>query len=309
MATFIASCLEAFNFKAILDKVPEVTLEANPNSINLEKLKQYGEAGVNRVSIGIQAFSDTMLANIGRKHTAKEGIKAFEAARAAGFSNINLDLMYGLPGQDVDNWEDTLQQALALSPEHLSVYELTIEQGTPFEELARQERLDLPPEEVTLSMFEHAQEVLSANGYRQYEISNYAREGFECINNINYWENGSYIGLGGGAVSCFSGVRIKSEENPVKFIQMVDAGRMPFKEAEFLSLYARFRETVIMGLRMKAGISIPRLEKQFGLTPQQYYGDTINELMNQELLEEVNEKLRLTQKGLLLANRVMEQLV
>jgi oxygen-independent coproporphyrinogen-3 oxidase len=309
MAIFIANCLDAFNFNAIRDKEAEITLEANPNSVNLEMLKRYREAGVNRLSIGIQAFSDTMLEKIGRKHTVKDGAEAFEFARAAGFSNINLDLMYGLPDQDIANWKNTLQQALALSPEHLSVYELTIEQGTPFAELARQEKLDLPHEEVTLSMFEHAQEVLSVNGYRQYEISNYAREGFECIHNVNYWENGSYIGLGGGAVSCFSGVRIKSVEDPVQFIQMIDADRMPFKEAEFLPLYARFRETVIMGLRMTAGVSIPRVEKQFGVTPQQFYGDTINELMSQELLEEVSSKLRLTPKGLLLANRVMERLV
>ncbi|MDH3867475.1 MAG: coproporphyrinogen III oxidase family protein, partial [Desulfobulbaceae bacterium] len=138
---------------------------------------------------------------------------------------------------------------------------------------------------------------------------NYARNGFACIHNINYWENGSYVGLGGGAVSCFSGVRIKSEENTVRFIQMIDTGRMPFKEAEFLPLCARFRETVIMGLRMTAGVSNSRLEKRFGLTPQIYYGETLNRLLSQELLEEGEGRLRLTHKGLLLANSVMAQLV
>jgi oxygen-independent coproporphyrinogen-3 oxidase len=308
-AAFIRACLEAYDITAPPGKKPEVTLEANPNSLNGDRLDRFRQAGVNRLSIGIQSFSDAMLKNIGRTHTAREGFNAFESARAAGFKNINLDLMYGLPGQDSAKWEKTLQQAVALAPEHLSVYELTIEGDTPFAELVRRKRLDLPHEDVTLSMFEQAREILAVNGYRHYEISNYARNGFACIHNINYWENGSYVGLGGGAVSCFSGVRIKSEENPVRFTQMIDIGRMPFKEAEFLTLCARFRETVIMGLRMTAGVSNSRLEKRFGLTPQIYYGETLNRLLSQELLEEGEGRLRLTHKGLLLANSVMAQLV
>ena len=186
---------------------------------------------------------------------------------------------------------------------------MTIEPGTPFAELVRRKKLDLPHEEVSLWMFEHAGKLLSVDGYRQYEISNYARNGFECIHNTNYWENGSYLGLGGGAVSCFSGVRIKSEENPVRFTHMINTGRVPFKEAEFLSLYARFRETVIMGLRMTEGVSISRLEKQFGVTPQIYYGETLERLTRQQLLVEEKGRLRFTPRGLLLANRVMTQLV
>ena len=308
-ADFIAVCLEEFNFTARDNKGPEVTLEANPNSLDAAMLDRLRQAGVNRLSIGIQSFSDSMLRNIGRIHRAREGIKAFESARAAGFDNINLDLMYGLPNQDAAQWEKTLQQAVDLAPEHLSVYELTIEQGTPFAEAASRNTLDLPHEEVTLSMFERAQEVLSGNGYRQYEISNYARHGFECIHNINYWENGSYIGLGSSAVSCFSGVRIKSEENPDRFTQMIDTGLLPFKEAEFLDHCTRFRETVIMGLRMTEGVSTARLENQFGLTPQRFYGETLNRLIRQEFMVESDNRLRFTQKGLRLANWVMAQLV
>jgi oxygen-independent coproporphyrinogen-3 oxidase len=308
-AAFIATCLDAYDFTARPNQGPEVTLEANPNSIKPEMLERFRRTGVNRLSIGVQSFSGAMLKNIGRKHTVQEAVSAFEFARAAGFENINMDLMFGLPGQDVADWEKTLQQAVALAPEHISVYELTIEPGTLFAELVSQGKLDLPPEEEALSMFEGAREILAANGYRHYEISNYAREGFECIHNINYWENGSYLGLGAGAVSSFSGARIKSEENPVQFIQMINTGRMPFKEAEFLPLNARFRESVIMGLRMTAGVSISRLEKQFGVTPKNYYGETLQRLIRQDLLEEGEERLRFTRKGMLLANRVMEQLV
>ena len=309
VAAFIAVCLKAYDFSAAPNNEPEVTLEANPNSINAEMLDRFRLAGVTRLSIGMQSFSDTMLKNIGRTHTALDCLKAFELARAAGFKNINLDLMYGLPGQGSANWENSLQQVASLNPEHISVYELTIEPGTPFAELVRRKKLDLPHEEVSLWMFEHAGKLLSVDGYRQYEISNYARNGFECIHNINYWENGSYLGLGGGAVSCFSGVRIKSEENPVQFTHMINTGRVPFKEAEFLSLYARFRETVIMGLRMTEGVSISRLEKQFGVTPQIYYGETLERLTRQQLLVEEKGRLRFTPRGLLLANRVMTQLV
>jgi oxygen-independent coproporphyrinogen-3 oxidase len=309
MAAFIEACLAAYDFSVMPDREPEVTLEANPNSISPEMLQQLRRIGVNRLSLGVQSFSDPMLKRIGRRHTASEALTAFEWARAAGFANINLDLMYGLPGQDAGNWENSLQRAVALGPEHLSVYELTLEPGTPFAEAVHRKNLELPQEEETLAMFERAQGVLTAAGYIQYEISNYARQGFACIHNINYWENGSYLGLGAAAVSCFSGVRIKSEENPLVFAEMINTGRPVFREGEFLPLPARFRETVIMGLRMREGVSISRLVKQFGVTPQVYYGDVLQILMGQELLEEAGGRLRLTQKGMLLANTVMAQLV
>jgi oxygen-independent coproporphyrinogen-3 oxidase len=158
-------------------------------------------------------------------------------------------------------------------------------------------------------MFELAREILSARGYEQYEISNYARNGFQSVHNVNYWENGSYIGLGSGAVSCFSGVRIQSEENPERFITMITEQQKPFKKAEFLPIDVRFRESVIMGLRMTAGVSISLLEKQYGMTPEKYYGKILELLLNQELLEEKHNRLRLSKAGMLLANRVMAQLV
>jgi len=309
MTTFIAACLQGFDFMQRENKAPEVTVEVNPNTVNPELLKRLRETGVNRLSIGMQSFSDTMLKNIGRTHTVQDNVQAFEWARGAGFANINLDLMFGLPGQNGAVWEKSLHQAAALHPEHLSVYELTVEQGTPFAEIASKGRLKLPPEKVILVMFAQAREILAANGYNHYEISNYGRRGFECSHNVNYWENGSYVGLGAGAVSCFSGLRIKNEESPDRFMQLLNNNQAPYVEAEFLPLEARFRETVIMGLRMTAGVSIKSLKDRFGLTPQQYYGEIIGKLMSDKLLEEADSRLKLTRKGLLLANRVMEQLV
>ena len=154
-----------------------------------------------------------------------------------------------------------------------------------------------------------AREILAANGYSHYEISNYARKDFACIHNINYWENGSYLGLGGGAVSCFSGVRIKSEENPIRFTQMINSGRLPFIEAEFLPHEARFRETVIMGLRMTAGVSLQQLQERFGMTPQGHYGEILDRLITRGLLREEAGRIRLTDKSLPVANQVLSILV
>lgn len=309
LVAFIEYCLEAYQFKTRGSEKPEVTLEANPNTVNLESLKRLRQAGINRLSLGIQSFSDAMLQSIGRGHSAQEGLQAFESAREAGFTNINIDLMYGLPGQEVSTWQDSLDRIAELGPEHLSVYEMTVEKGTPFAKLENKGQLGLPDEDMVLGMFERTQEFLSACGYEQYEISNYSRKGFQCIHNVNYWENGSYIGLGSGAVACFSGVRIKNEEDPVRFISVINQGNRPYREAEILPLAARFRETVIMGLRMTAGVSIKKLGERFGITPEKYYGEVLASLMMDGLLEESHDRLRLTKKGMLLANRVMTALV
>jgi oxygen-independent coproporphyrinogen-3 oxidase len=309
MTDFITECLDAFDFSAVLPEAPEVTIEVNPNIASKTALKRFRQAGVNRLSIGTQSFSNAILKVIGRKHSAQDCIQAMKHAREAGFANISLDLMYALPGQDRANWQKSLERAVELAPEHFSVYELTIEKGTPFADRVSLGRLDLPNENATLLMFEHAQEFLGARGYEQYEISNYARKGFRSRHNITYWENGSYIGLGSGAVSCFSGVRIQNEKAPNHFIDMITEGQKPFQEAEFLPLYARFRESVIMGLRMTAGVSITLLEKKFGVTPAEYYGETLESLFRQELMEKRGNRLRLTKKGMLLANRVMALLV
>jgi len=309
LSDFIAFCLNSFNFSENESRKAEVTVEVNPNTVTPDLLEKLGAAGVNRLSIGTQSFSETMLKNIGRTHTVLDNYRAFDLAREAGFSNINLDLMYGLPDQDETIWQDTLQQALALAPEHFSIYELTIEPGTPFAEFDGNGKLKLPSEKTILAMFDLAREFLSAHSFRHYEISNYGRPGYECIHNVNYWENGNYIGLGAGAVSCFSGARIKNEERAERFIELLNNNQPPYSEAEFLPLEARFRETIIMGLRLTEGISIARLREQFGLTPQKYYGDLLDNLRDKGLLVEAANRLRLTRRGLVLANRVMEYLV
>lgn len=305
LARLIDSCLELLPFTAN----PEISVEANPNTVNLEKLQTLRSAGVNRLSIGVQSFSDRLLIAIGRAHTAKEAHVALDLARAAGFTNLNLDLIYGLPDQTLADWQTSLATAMAIGPEHLSLYELMVETNTPFGEWQAAGKLALPAEDETVTMAEAIPAALTTGGYSRYEISNYSRHGYQCAHNLVYWHNDSYLGLGAGAVSSFSGLRIKTVADPALFIKLLRTGRPPFQEAECLPLEASFRETVIMGLRLVTGVAVRDLEKRFALTPRTYYGAVLQNLADQGLIEEVAGHLRLTPKGLPIANQVLTQLV
>lgn len=287
----------------------ESSIEVNPATVSDEGLQQLRRAGFNRLSVGVQSFADAELARIGRMHSAADARRAVRAARRAGFGNINLDLMFALPGQRARDWRQTLRAALELAPEHLAVYELTVEEGTPFAGLQEQGKLELPPEEEVLEMMAATAEETAHAGLRRYEISNYARPGRECRHNINYWRNGSYIGLGAGAVSCVAGRRYAAVRDVDLFCRRIETGREPWAEVEELDHAARFRETVIMGLRMTAGISMARLRKDFGLYVSDYYGATLRRLVELDLVDVHGDIVRLTDRGLTLANRVMAELV
>jgi oxygen-independent coproporphyrinogen III oxidase len=287
----------------------EISVETNPNTVTPTKLTDLRRAGVNRLSIGVQSFADPVLAAIGRSHTAAEAHAAIRLARQAGFTNINLDLIYGLPQQSPESWHSSLTAVLAHAPEHLSLYELMIEEGTPFSERASRGDLALPDEEAVLTMEKEAYQLLAAHGYHRYEISNFARPGFECRHNINYWQNGSYLGLGAGAVSCLAGIRIKNVAEPTLFEQLVAGGHPPFAEAEALPSAARYRETVIMGLRLLAGLSLVEMKQRFGQTPQEFYGPILGRLQAAGLIAIDNDCLHLTARGLPVANQVLAQLV
>jgi len=305
LAGLVELCLTSFNFV----ENAEITVEANPNTVNEEALSELRRAGVNRLSLGMQAFSDRLLAGLGRSHTVAEACAAIGAARRAGFANINLDLMYGLPGQSRADWQDSLVQAFAHAPEHLACYELTIEEGTPFARLVDQGDLILPDEEEALAMAADTHAFLAQAGLQRYEISNYAASGWECRHNLNYWRNGSYLGLGAGAVSCLSGFRFSTVQKPEVFVGLVAAEKLPLAEGECLPLEARFRESVVMGLRMIQGVSFARLQRQFGLTPPGYYGKMLEDLQQQELVVVGKDSLRLTKVGLPVANQVLARLV
>ena len=287
----------------------EISIEVNPATVDDGGLAVLRQAGFNRISIGLQSLDDHELTKLGRSHTTTQGKSTVHRARAAGFENLSLDLMYGLPGQTLDSWRRTLGSTLELAPDHLSIYELTIEPDTVYAQLAAQGLLAIPVEDDVLAMMDTLAEMVSAAGYKRYEISNYSLQGKECLHNINYWQNGSYLGLGSGAVSCLSGQRLRAMEDIPEFCARLQDGERVWVEEECLDPEARLRETVVMGLRMTAGVDLSSLTQRFGIDVLAYYGRKVEELIASRLLAVENGAMRLTDRGMRLANQVMAELV
>ncbi len=305
LGKLIVKCLAAFPF--CVD--PEITVESNPNTLSSVQLQTLLESGVNRLSIGVQSFASQELKLLGRSHTSKEACQAFFMARNAGFTNINLDLMYGLPRQTVNTWRQSLETAVELAPEHLSLYELMVEDGTPLASLVKNKECVLPHEDLVADMENITAEILQKNGYCRYEISNYARPGSICRHNINYWQNGSWLGFGAGAVGSLSGMKVTNIHDSRIYTKRINCRLEPFSEIECLSRQAHFRETVIMGLRMLQGISLEEMENRFRINPVLYYGRTLQKLIDRKLLVLENGFMRLSDSALPLANQVLLQLV
>jgi len=287
----------------------EVSVEANPGTVDARYLEALLESGVNRLSFGVQSFDNLELERIGRAHNEIEACSAISAARAAGFDNINLDLMYGLPGQTPDSWRKTLEKGLLFLPEHLSLYQLTIEPETPFHTLFESKRMRLPAEEEIIKMDEITRELCSSAGLHQYEISNYATAGSECRHNINYWQNNEYLAAGASAVSCLRGVRERRIANPAEYISLISKTESVVIETECLSREDSFRETVIMGLRMVSGVSRTALHERYALDLEAYYGKTLEKLLGLGFLELTETHLRITSKGWPFSNQIMAELV
>jgi len=287
----------------------EISIEANPGTVDERALALLRQGGCNRLSLGVQTFSATELARLGRRHTPAEAVAAFAAARSAGFTNISLDLMYGLPGQTVESWEATLTTALSLAPEHLSMYQLTVEEGTPLGDLKGEGALDLPDEDTVVAMDDLNLQLCGQAGLLMYEISNFARSGYRCRHNLNYWQNSDYYAAGAGAVSCVNGVREKRLDDPLAYCRSMEAGGDAIAEREELPCEASFRETVIMGLRMVDGVERERLLARFGLDPAGYYGEVLKKLVAQQLVELTPTHLKVTPAGRLYSNIILAELV
>ena len=294
---------------SMIKKEVETSIEVNPATVNYSDLAQLHQAGFNRISIGVQSLSDGELLEIGRPHTAADAIQTIADARKAEFTYLNIDLMYGLPGQTVASWTETLQKALQEEPDHLALYELTVEEGTPFALQQHQGNLKLPTEDEVMEMMGVTEEMVSKAGFLRYEISNYARPGCECRHNINYWQNGWYVGLGSGAVSCLGGRRYTGVADIDEYCRRIVSGQDWWSDKEELDPEARFRETVVMGLRMTAGISREELVRRFGLDIFDYYKDILHHLEQQRLVAIQGDRFRLTPVGMNFANQVMALLV
>ncbi len=283
----------------------EFTIECNPGTVTEEKLRQMFHAGVNRISFGLQSSVDSELKALGRIHTYADFLKSYELARKIGFHNINIDLMAAIPGQTLISYESTLHRVTGLAPEHISSYSLIIEEGTPFYPLYG----ECPPvdEETDRKMYECTGEILSAAGYRRYEISNYARDGKECRHNIKYWQREEYIGVGLSAASLVGQRRIENEAELGKYQMQVSKGEFPVRETQILTREEEMAEFMFLGLRCMDGISATRFQHLFQKNFEACYGEKVYSLISQGLLEREGERIFLTRRGIDVSNRVFAE--
>jgi oxygen-independent coproporphyrinogen III oxidase len=288
-----------------VDADAEISVEANPGDATPEYLATLRAAGINRLSYGVQTFDDRMLKTIDRLHSGEDARRAVAQAKDAGFDNLSIDLMFALPRQTMADFDRSLDAAFSLNVPHLSMYALIVEEGTPF--WARRERgkLPLPGEDTEAAMFARAIERATAAGYRRYEVSNYARPGYECRHNQIYWRNEEYFGFGAGAVSYLGGARTTNVKSPTAYIETVNATGTAFAESERLTPEETMGETLMVGLRMAHGVNLDAFAARFGVRVEERFADVIARHTAQGLLEIADGNLRLTPRGLFLAHEVM----
>jgi len=287
----------------------EYTIEVNPGTLNDEKIIALKESCIDRISIGIQSFNDQYLKLLGRIHTAREAKEVFSSLREKGFENISIDLIYGYPTQTLSEWKTDLRECLILDPEHISAYCLTYEQGTPLVGLMNSGKLRKLREEEELNMYEHTNDFLGNKGYKHYEISNFAKPGKECRHNTVYWENREYIGLGAGAFSYINGERYCNIKDVNEYISAVESKKSLICFSEKLPQEKRASEILIMALRMTSGISKNEFFDRSGYDLTELFGAQLNILTQAGLINFDDERIKLTRKGLSLADSVMMEFV
>lgn len=282
----------------------EFTVEMNPGTVDREKLLLLQQAGINRLSVGVQSFDDNCLQKIGRIHTAQEAADTIELAHNLGFGNISLDLIYGLPQQDREILTKSVERALTLPVQHISIYGLQLEEGTAFQRMADMGKLQLPTDELVEAMHDYIVEKLPEAGYQRYEISNYALPGYESKHNLSYWQDVDYLGLGSGAHSYWQGTRY---ENPIDiddYISVLEAGRLPATLEEQVDRQAHIEEYCFLGLRTAAGIDKNLFQQKFGVDLFMICGRTIEKLVAQDLLQHTARGIALTPLGMKYGNQV-----
>ncbi len=299
------ACRKAF----AVDEDAEITLEANPGTLCLQQLAGLRAAGVNRLSMGAQSFDAELLKTLGRIHSPGDIVQALRNAYAAGFTSINLDFMFGLPGQTMRHWQETLDQALALHPEHFSLYSLIIEEGTAFYTWTHEGRIAPADEDLCADMYEYADECLQREGYENYEISNWALPGYQSRHNLTYWQNLPYLGMGAGAHSCFGGRRFSNILDPQKYINLLEKQQRPEAESETIDRVQEMSETAFLALRTAQGLHLPAFEERFAEAFTHFAGDRLRIVEEAGLLEQKQDWLRLSKRGRLLGNEVFLRLL
>ncbi|MEQ8198571.1 MAG: radical SAM family heme chaperone HemW [Clostridiaceae bacterium] len=284
----------------------EFTVECNPGTLTIDKLKIMKKYGVNRLSFGLQSAVDSILKNLGRIHTFEEFKSNYIAARNIGFDNINVDLMFGLPNQSLKGLQDTLRQVAELEPEHISAYSLIVEEGTAFYNLEEKGQLNLPTEDEEREMYEYCTDFLSSKGYTQYEISNFAKEGKECRHNKVYWDLDEYLGCGASAASFIDGKRIKNFESIEAYIEAMEEKKNAAEEILILRDEDLMEEFMFLGLRKTKGISEEEFKRRFKVEIDCVYKYVINYHIKEDLLIREKGKIYLSKKGIQLSNYVMK---
>lgn len=298
---------EALDRRFSIQRGCEFTVECNPGTADRHTFASCLNMGINRISFGVQSAEETELRLLGRIHTYEEAERSVQEAREAGFENINIDLMSGIPGQSLESYERTLDRILRLEPEHISAYSLIIEEGTPFYDRYR----DDPPvdEETDRQMYRTTGERLSEYGYERYEISNYAKDGFACRHNLKYWSGGEYVGFGLGASSRVGDIRYRNTEDPAEYTTRIQQEKTVADPEEILDREAQMSEFFFLGLRRTKGVSLTEFQRLFEVSAFEVYGQQIWRLMEYGLLKQQGARLFLTEYGLDVSNMVFCEFV
>ena len=307
------SVLEADELECLLKEVAklnmakdiEYSMECNPGNLTEEKLEVMKKYGVNRISMGLQAKQDNLLKGLGRIHNYKTFKENFLLAKKVGFNNINVDLMFGLPNQRLNEWEETLREIISLEPAHISAYSLIIEEGTAFYNLYENDKLKLPTEEEERKMYHLAKKILEENGFNQYEISNYAKEGKECRHNLAYWNMDNWIGVGSAAASYINGKRIKNISSVEEYINSINEKGEAIEEIINNSKNDNMEEFMFMGLRKINGIDENEFKNRFSMNINDVYGEILNKYIDEGLLIRDSGRIFLSEKGIEISNIIM----
>ncbi len=321
----IEKILRACRDRFTLSSDAEITLEANPGTVDFDQLRALKSLGINRLSLGVQSFDDATLRRLNRGHTVDDALTTFDLARRAGFDNISLDFIYGLPLQTLDDWRATLERAVALQPEHLSLYALKVEADTGLEHQIKRGKYPMPDDDLAAEMYVLAEEMLDAAGYAQYEISNWARNAnpksqipnfkYQSKHNLTYWHNQPYLGFGAGAHSCFGGERFWNGLSPIEYVQRIERGESVLEARESISRELEMAETMILGLRLNEGVAFDAFAARYGEDAREKYARQLREVSELGLVEVESPEgtlarnpfgsaVRLTSRGRLLSNEV-----
>lgn len=299
------------NIKKIIDLLKsnirsdaEITIECNPETLNKESIKGYHEMGVNRLSIGLQAIQNELLKTVGRIHSYEDFLKCYDLARSQGFKNINIDLMFSLPGQDISMWHETLKRVCNLKPEHISCYSLIIGETTPLYSLIKSGNMVVPNEDIDRQMYHLAENILFGFGYKQYEISNFSKDGYKCLHNLIYWKNEEYLGVGAGSHSKLGTKRFWNVRGVKEYIALIDDKGGAMEDFEDINIAEDMWETIILNLRLNEGLNIYEFNKNYNRDFSFMYEKTVAELSKEGLIAKRGNNIILTDFGRDISNYV-----